>query len=56
VAAAALTWTIIGAGPSSVGAVHDLARNTIATVISTIGSKATAEEIPANQTTLWAVP
>ena len=36
--------------------VHDLARNTIATVISKIDSKATTEELPANQTILWAVP
>jgi len=48
--AAALTWTIIGAGPSSMGVVHGLARKTIATVISKIGSKATTEELSANQT------
>ena len=38
------------------GVVHDLARNTIATVISKIGSKATTGKLPANQTILWAVP
>ena len=56
VAAAALTWTIIGAGLSSVGVVHDLARNTIDTVISKIDSKATTEELPASQTIPRAAP
>ena len=55
VAAAAATWTNIGAGPSSMGVVHGLARNTIATVISKTGSKATTGEFPASQAIPWVV-
>ena len=51
-----MTRTNIGSRPSSVGVVHDLARNTIATVISKIGSKVTIEELTAGPATPRSVP